>query len=138
MGREREAGGRDGWVLFLACPAICPGVKVCTHRGCPWARGGQALTGNQPRPMSQFLLVGGGGGNHTFVGLPPAPPPPCPPHPPGHTASSVTVRYACSGLPGSSWPCENGRGCLPSLQSLLKFCRLKEHSSPHLDPMLIT
>lgn len=24
-----------GGLLFLACLAICPGVKMCTHRGCP-------------------------------------------------------------------------------------------------------
>lgn len=40
---------------------------------------------------------------------------------PRHTASSVTVRYACAGLPGSSWPSENERGCLPSFENLLKL-----------------
>lgn len=36
-GREVGMGG----LLFLACLGICPGVKMCTHRGCPWARGCQ-------------------------------------------------------------------------------------------------
>lgn len=39
-------------MLFLARPAVCPGVTVCTHSG---GRGGPALTGNTlkapPHPL---------------------------------------------------------------------------------------
>lgn len=40
-GEQREREVRMGGLLFLALLAIFPGVKVCTHRGCPWARGGR-------------------------------------------------------------------------------------------------
>lgn len=105
-------------LLFLACLAICPGVKMCTHRGCPWARGGGHWLATS---RGQWVRVSPGGGSHPFLGL--LTPPPSPLHlpTPQHTASSVTVRYACTGLPGSRWPCENQRGCLPGLQSLLKL-----------------
>lgn len=38
---EVEGWAGMGGLLFLACWAICPGVKMCTHRGCPWAKGGR-------------------------------------------------------------------------------------------------
>lgn len=45
-----------GGLLFLACLAICPGVKMCTHRGCPWARGGQPDWQQAEASESEFLL----------------------------------------------------------------------------------
>lgn len=58
-GRKAESGqGGEvgmGELLFLACLAICLGVKMCTHRGCPWARGGQADWQHAEANESEFL-----------------------------------------------------------------------------------
>lgn len=45
-----------GGLLFLACRAICPGVKMCTHRGCPLAGGGQPDWQQAEANESEFLL----------------------------------------------------------------------------------
>lgn len=55
-GAVREVG--MGGLLFLACLAICPGVKMCTHRGCPMGQRWLVLTGSKPRPMSQSFSSG--------------------------------------------------------------------------------
>lgn len=88
-----------GGLLSLACLVICPGVKVCTHRGCPpllppRPGGCLLLTGREQRP--QWVRVSPRGGGHQSPGTPPSPPHFCLPNP-RHTASSVTVRYACAG-----------------------------------------
>lgn len=55
---RRWAGGEVGMdgLLFLACLAICPGVKMCAQRGCPWARGGQPDWQQAEANESEFLL----------------------------------------------------------------------------------
>lgn len=79
-------------MLFLARPAVCPGVTVCTHSG---GRGGPALTGNT-------LKV------------------PAPPH--LHTLPHLSLSGAepapGSSRPGEK---SNQSGCLPSLGSLFLF-----------------
>lgn len=45
-----------GGLLFLACLGICPGVKVCTHWGCPWAKSNQPDWQHAKASESEFLL----------------------------------------------------------------------------------
>lgn len=144
--RRRWWGWRQwaemGGLLSLACLAICPGVKVCTHRGCTppptythtpaHTRLGQGVPPpdwqRAEAPVSQSFSSGW---------LPPPPPArdslpstqlPSPPLcTPRHTGSSVTVRSTCGrgGVRGGGWwdwGCQ-GRvglvqtsGALPSLQ----------------------
>lgn len=61
-----------GGLLFLACLVICPGVKMCTHRGSPWARGGQCWLATS---RGQWVRVSPRGGSHSSLGLPPPLPP---------------------------------------------------------------
>lgn len=55
---RRWAAGEvfKGGLLFLACLAVCPGVKLCTHRRCPWAKSGQPDWQHAESSESEFLL----------------------------------------------------------------------------------
>lgn len=80
---EEERGGRQwaemGGLLSLACLAICPGVKVCTHRGCSPLSSPSALARGVPPPGWQKAEAPG---NSEFVlGVAATPTPsPSPPH----------------------------------------------------------
>lgn len=131
-GREVGMGG----LLFLACLAICPGVKMCTHRGCPWARGGRRWLATS---RGQWVRVSPGGGSHPFLGLPPLPPSPLLPPPP-HSSTHCLICHCQVCLRGAArvklalWKWERMFAQLTEPFEV----RLKEHSSPHLEPMLIT
>lgn len=122
VGDKVEGGhdrGRDGWAAFPGLSSYLSRCENVYSQRLPLGQGWPVLTGNKPRPMSQSFSWGG---SHPSLGLPPSHSPSYLHLPtPRHTASSVTVRYACAGRPGSSWPCENGRRYLPSLHSLLKL-----------------
>lgn len=93
-----------GGLLSLACLVICPGVKVCTHRGCP------PLLPPRPGGASSWLAESRGPSESEFLlrvaatthpGLPFPPPSASPlldtlPH---LSLSGTPVR----GLPGSCW-----------------------------------
>lgn len=92
-------GGRRRWAAF-------PGLSCYL----PLGRGRLDLTGKKPMTVSQSFSLGW---PPSLSGTPTSASPP-----PWYTASSVTVRHACTGLPGSCWPGEKERGCLPSLEGL--------------------
>lgn len=114
-----------GGLLFLACPAVCPGVKMCTHRGCPWARGGRCwlATGR-----GQWVRVSPRGGSHSSLGLPPSLLLPLPPH--SSTHSLICHCQVCLHMAGrvklALWKCERMFARLTEPFEV----RLKEHSSP--------
>lgn len=138
-GKERRWAGSEvgmGGLLFLACLAICPGVKMCTHRGCPWSRGGRHSLATS---RDQWVRVSPGGGSHPSLGLPPLPPSPLPPPPPYSSTHCLICHcqvclHRAARVKLALWKWERMFAQLPEPFEV----RLKEHSSPHLEPMLIT
>lgn len=131
---RREAG--MGGLLFLACRGICPGVKMCTHRGCPWTRGCQCWLATS---RGQWVRVSPGGGSHPSLGLPP--PLPLPSYllpPPPHSSTHCLICHCQVCLHRAArvkltlWKWERMFAQLTEPFEV----RLKEHSSPHLEPSL--
>lgn len=95
-------GGRgawvgDGWAAFTGCLAICPGVKMCTHRG----RGGSLCLA---KSRGQWVRVSPRGGSRPSPGLPSTPSPNSYPH----LSSPLLDTLPHLSLPGT--PARGSRG----------------------------
>lgn len=126
--RARRSEEVMGGLLFLACPAICPGVKMCTHTYCPWAGVATADWQRVAASESDFLHKGG---SRPSLGLPSTPSLPPPPLP----CSSTTLPHlSLSGMPargrwGQAGPVEKRKDVCPAPRVFLKS--LRERSSSH-------